>query len=100
MAHGLEEMTSQCEINVYIYPKGREIEIVVEDNGPGMSEERIQAIYRGEIHSKSSGIGLKNIIERIKLMFGEEYGVRIESTPGVGTKVKIIIPYSGGEGHV
>lgn len=100
MAHGLEEMTSQCEINIYMYPKGREIEIVVEDNGPGMSEERIQAIYRGEIHSKSSGIGLKNIIERIKLMFGEDYGVRIESTPGVGTKVKIIIPYDGGEGRV
>ncbi|GLI86289.1 sensor histidine kinase YesM [Rossellomorea marisflavi] len=100
IAHGLEEMTSQCDITIYMFPKAKDIEIVIEDNGPGMTEERIDAIYRGEIHSKSSGIGLKNIIERIKLMFGEEYGVRIESTPGVGTKVKIIIPYSGGEGHV
>ncbi|TDL34255.1 sensor histidine kinase [Jeotgalibacillus sp. S-D1] len=94
--HGLEEMLTECHISINIWPLGEEIEIVVEDNGPGIEERKMEGIYKGEIRSKSSGIGLKNINERIKLMFGEQYGITIESEVGKGTKVKILLPSIAG----
>ncbi len=94
--HGLEEMINECRIVVTITEKGEDIEIAVSDNGPGIKAENLQGIYRGEIRSKSSGIGLNNINERIKMMFGDEYGIDIESEFGTGTKVKILLPFVTG----
>ena len=94
--HGLEEMLTECHISINMWPQEEDIEIVVEDNGPGIEEGKMEGIYKGEIRSKSSGIGLNNINERIKLMFGEEYGITIESEVGKGTKVKILLPSMGG----
>ncbi|MCF6408434.1 sensor histidine kinase [Pseudalkalibacillus salsuginis] len=91
--HGLEEMITECRIIVDITTDEDDLLIVVEDNGPGIEENKLEGIYRGEIRSKSSGIGLNNINERIKMMFGEKYGIKIESKVGKGTKVKIRLPY-------
>ncbi|WLR48069.1 ATP-binding protein [Halobacillus litoralis] len=66
------------------------------DNGPGIDKSLLNDIYQGEIRSKSSGIGLNNINERIKMMFGEEYGITIESEVGRGTTVSIRLPYITG----
>ncbi|GGF24069.1 sensor histidine kinase YesM [Halobacillus andaensis] len=91
--HGLEEMIDECRISVDITEVGEDLEITVTDNGPGIEEDKLEGIYRGKIHSKSSGIGLSNINERIKMMFGDAYGITIDSTIGEGTKVRILLPF-------
>lgn len=62
----------------------------VEDNGLGMSEEQVEKMLKdtGHVPSKrGSGIGVKNVNERLLLYFGKEYGLTIESEPDEGTKV-------------
>jgi two-component system, sensor histidine kinase YesM len=64
---------------------------VVEDNGKGMTPEKNLKVMKSDENS----IGIKNIDKRVKLLFGEEYGLHIESQEGKGTKVCIMIPYDG-----
>jgi two-component system sensor histidine kinase YesM len=90
--YGLEYMTGVCEIEISAFKYGNTIELEVRDNGAGVSEEVIEKFKRGEVESKGTGIGLKNIEERIKLFFGEEYGLEIEKRSTRGTVVKIKIP--------
>lgn len=94
--HGLEEMAKPCHINISISVKHTFLEILVEDNGQGMSKTTIDAIFNNTVKKKSTGIGLFNISERIRLMFGPEYGLEIDSMPGKGTKIKIKLPFTGG----
>lgn len=60
----------------------------VADNGRGMSSDAVNAI----LYRESSSIGIKNTIARIRMTYGEEYGVVISSKPGFGTKVTITLP--------
>ncbi|UOQ43980.1 sensor histidine kinase [Halobacillus salinarum] len=90
--HGLEEMVTACKVDVELRQQEEDLLIMVSDNGPGIEEDKLEGIYRGEIKSKSSGIGLKNINERIKMMFGERYGLTIDSKFGQGTTVNLLIP--------
>ena len=65
----------------------------IRDNGVGMSEETLKSILSGQVKSeKGSGVGLRNVHERIQLYFGMEYGVSVESELEEGTVVKITIP--------
>ncbi len=91
--HALEEMVGTCKISVYILSKGENLTIKVRDNGSGIEKETIEQIYEGKVKSKGSGIGLYNINERIHLMFGQDYGVEIESEKGQGTTVTITLPF-------
>jgi two-component system, sensor histidine kinase YesM len=91
--HGLEESVDGCKIGVSTTLVDNDhLCVVVEDNGPGMDESTIESIFNGELKSKGTGIGLRNINERIQLMFGSSYGVVIKSEPGKGTKVIITLP--------
>jgi two-component system, sensor histidine kinase YesM len=91
--HGLEESIDGCKIGVSTTLVDNDhLCVVVEDNGPGMDENTIESIFNGEIKPKGTGIGLRNINERIQLMFGSSYGVVIKSDPGKGTKVIITLP--------
>ncbi|NIK28726.1 two-component system sensor histidine kinase YesM [Thalassobacillus devorans] len=90
--HGLEEMVGECSIHVSIMAHEDDIQITVQDNGPGIEESKLEGIYKGQIRSKSSGIGLSNINERIKLMFGQQYGLTIKSRVGEGTTIYILLP--------
>ncbi|WP_173917218.1 sensor histidine kinase [Halobacillus sp. Marseille-Q1614] len=92
--HGLEEMVSSCRIIVTISEAEDNLEIIVSDNGPGIEEDKLESIYRGLIKSKSSGIGINNINERIKMMYGEDYGITIKSEAGKGTEVVIKVPFT------
>ena len=67
----------------------------VEDNGLGMTEEQVESLFTDTAHvasKRGSGIGVRNVNERIKLYFGAEYGLSIESEPDEGTAVKIHLP--------
>lgn len=61
----------------------------VRDNGCGISEEKIQILIKEQIQSYG---GLANVQRRIKLIYGEEYGIKIKSYPGNGTTVEIKMP--------
>ncbi|WP_163101948.1 sensor histidine kinase [Peribacillus alkalitolerans] len=91
--HGLEESVDGCTISISThYLDNGNISIVIEDNGPGMDEGTIQSIFSGDLKSKRTGIGLCNINDRIKLMFGNIYGIEIKSEQDKGTKVIITLP--------
>ena len=71
--------------------------LTVEDNGIGMSEERLQGVTLGitnKSSTKNDFYGLYNVNERIQLKFGEEYGLRIQSRYGEGTLVEVYLPFS------
>lgn len=70
------------------------LHILVEDNGRGMEESELQALQislDGEEASDGS-IGLVNVNQRIRLFYGEAYGLRISSAPGKGTRIEILLP--------
>lgn len=70
--------------------------ITVFDNGIGMTREQIDSVLVEEEQpetEKTSGIGLRNVNERMKLLFGQEYAISIESDPGYFTQVTIQLPY-------
>ncbi|MBS4208339.1 histidine kinase [Bacillus sp. FJAT-50079] len=91
--YGLEQMMEPCHIQI-TSEKGKDhFKLIVEDNGPGMDATYLRKVRKGEVKTKGQGIGLQNIDERIKLSFGEEYGVQIESEQGKGTRVIVSLPY-------
>ena len=77
--------------------------VSITDEGMGMEESTLNRLKRqiaGEEPPRSgsgNGIGLKNVHDRIRLSFGEEYGLRVESKPGIGTTVMVVFPYRGTE---
>lgn len=70
------------------YASGDNIEFTIEDNGPGIKEDLIKNL----LTQNSKGYGLKNVHDRIRTYFGEQYGIRINSEPGKGTSVVISMP--------
>lgn len=74
--------------------KDDDILITIEDNGMGMREEVLENILtdNSKVPKHGSGVGVINVHSRIRLMFGEEYGLSIESEPDEGTRVTIRIP--------
>ncbi|BDG36140.1 cache domain-containing sensor histidine kinase [Saccharococcus caldoxylosilyticus] len=98
--YALEPRIEPCKIRIYsILDKG-DIKLVVEDDGPGMNPKIIEQIKEGKTKTRGKGIGLANIDERIKLSYGEKYGVHIESDPLKGTKVIVTLPYDREGFHV
>ncbi|MBD0379018.1 cache domain-containing sensor histidine kinase [Paenibacillus sedimenti] len=90
--YAVEVMLEPCTIRI----TGREtedaVELFVEDNGPGIDQTYLEQIMKGERQTKGTGIGLKNIDERIKLSFGDGYGIQVENRESGGTCVTIRIP--------
>jgi two-component system sensor histidine kinase YesM len=90
--HGLENMLDVCKIKITAQDDSGVLVLTVMDNGPGMEAGFLDKLRKHEVEPKSMGIGLKNINERLKLLFGEPYGLEYESKPGDGTKVFITLP--------
>lgn len=92
--HGLDRMVDEGSIVVSVKEAADcadDIIITVSDNGVGMTEEQCAKILLKE-KSDSSGIGVKNVNDRLKIYFGEKYGIKIESELDVGTTVRVRIP--------
>ena len=92
--HGVEFMGGDGEILVKAYIKENDLYIDVIDNGLGMLQEVCDTLLTNgsKIERKSSGIGLKNVHERIQLYFGKDYGLKIYSEPDEGTTISIHMP--------
>ena len=93
--HGMEFMDGDGLITIKAWREDNELYLSVADNGLGMTEDKVNLILAGRSNSgngRGSGIGVKNVNERIKLYFGEGYGLKIDSEPDVGTTITIHLP--------
>ena len=93
--HGMEFMDGDGEITLKVWKEEEDLYFSVRDNGLGMTAEQVESLFSDSIHvtsKKGSGIGVKNVNERIKLYFGEEYGLMIHSEPDEGTEITIHLP--------
>lgn len=88
--HGMKE-DGILHIAVRVYQKERFLMMEVADDGMGMSEEKLRQL-RSEIRDSQEGFGLINVGIRIKLHYGETYGIQIESMEGHGAKVTVCLP--------
>lgn len=66
--------------------------ITVEDNGAGMDEATLERLRRTLSGEEEGGFGLRNVNQRIRLYYGNQYGVTLESTVGKGTRVTLTLP--------
>ena len=98
--HGLERKSENGLVSIRVEIIDQEVHIDISDNGVGMQEEILSKL-NGELNrvsagaiveNKKGGIALKNVCRRIKLLFGEQYGIHVSSIIGIGTKVEVTLP--------
>ncbi len=111
VVHGCEKRKEKTFIRIYNTVEDGLLIFYVEDNADGMNEETLEKL-RNKVYSlgngkepesvdpsvKGSGIGLVNVNRRIKIKFGDQYGLLIDSAQGAGTCVKIILPQQASQG--
>lgn len=98
--HGLEPLDRRGILKVYTCEEDNILKLVIEDNGNGMTEAELQRLLdslddRGPREPSKGGIGLQNLHRRLQHMFGDSYGLQIQSYPGTGTRVSILLPPAG-----
>ena len=89
--YGLETSNGVCRIGIRSEERGGRLAIQIGDNGPGMEQDLVQRILAGQVEARGSGIGIKNIHERLKQFYGDELSLDIDSTPGRGTTITITV---------
>lgn len=90
--HGARKTKEMVTINISCELKEDEVHIVVEDNAVGIGEENLSIIKSHLASSSLDKAGIYNVNGRIRLHFGENYGLDIDSEQGKGTKVTIVLP--------
>ena len=65
--------------------------VTIKDDGVGIPKDQLQRIFEYG-YGSNNGVGLSNVHERLKSLFGEEYGLHIESTEGEGTTMNFRVP--------
>ncbi|WP_411080166.1 sensor histidine kinase [Streptomyces sp. cmx-18-6] len=78
-------------ITISALDAGSEAEVVIEDDGAGMDPERLRRILRGEV-TASTGIGLLNVDERLRQVYGDGYGLVVETGIGAGMRITLRLP--------
>lgn len=100
VAYGIESKTGEGTITLSAVRENGLVIIHVKDTGPGMSAEKLESIRFGIYGSMGSGssyrIGLRNVNERIRMFFGEAFGLEIYSLLGEGTDVRLTLPWGVG----
>lgn len=91
----VEPLDGDGEISIKGYREGKDIYIKVTDNGLGMTPETVANVLKenNRVRKRGSGVGLINVHNRIRLQFGDEYGLVIESELDEGTTVTIHLPF-------
>lgn len=90
------------KLSISVYTNGQDLILEVRDNGTGMSEERLAQVKSIMNHhdNTSEHIGLYNVHRRLVLLYGESYGIQIDSTQGKGACVRLTIPHVKGDDDV
>lgn len=102
--HGIKNKRGKGIIAIEGYPDDNFVMLTVSDNGIGIPGERLallreqieHPIQSEEVDTALSGFGLQNVHQRLQLYFGKEYGIRLDSTEGIGTRVTVYIPKNRG----
>lgn len=92
--HGIDRLVDEGEIKITVKQAEddeNDILMTVADNGVGMTEEQCRKILSKE-RSDSSGIGVKNVNDRLRIYFGEKYGLTIKSELDCGTEITVRLP--------
>ena len=88
--HGLYPKKNGGVIIITTHSQDDSVIISINDNGVGMEKDLIKKVLSYE--TNRSSIGLSNVDSRLKNLYGQEYGLRIESTVGLGTTVRVVMP--------
>lgn len=88
--HGLEESTGVGHVTLVAQDAGAEAVISVEDDGVGTDPELMRRVLSGD--SDADSVGLGNVDARLRQVFGDDYGLVVETAPGAGTKVTFRVP--------
>ena len=98
--HGLESSEDGGNLTVHVSRDMGVIVVTIEDDGVGMDYYQLgklrYAINSGDAAEKGH-IGVSNVNQRLKLQYGEQFGVTVDSTLGKGTKITIMMPFVFGE---
>ncbi|WP_332643391.1 sensor histidine kinase [Aeromicrobium sp.] len=88
--HGLERKAGDGTITVVALDSGTECLITIEDDGVGVDPDIVRDALVGR--TTSASVGLANVDERLRTVYGNDYGIVVETAPGHGTKVILRIP--------
>lgn len=89
--HAAEEMIDTCVIRISAHAGEGCVDVVVEDNGPGMDEDILNKLESGEVKPEGLGIGMRNIHRRVQYAFTERYGLRVKCENG-HTRIIVHLP--------
>lgn len=107
VVHGLQDVLVGARITIKLEKTGEQMLITISDNGCGMDGDQLTAISSrihggdispaGEVGTAHTGIALENVNKRLKLFFGEQYGINVYSCKDIGTDVELFIPIRSSE---
>ncbi|WP_312107141.1 histidine kinase [Lachnoclostridium sp.] len=100
LVHGLRPRKKKGKLSIKVSNDSNDIIFVIEDNGTGMTQEKVLEVLTNAYESSLSGYGLKNVADRIKLYFGTQYGLGIDTQVDIGTRVTVTIPILSKEEHI
>lgn len=102
VVHGLQPKRADNRIVITIEQLEGRVRIQAEDNGIGIEPERLESIREAmdSLEETGESFGLRSVHERLKLLYGTDYGLVIESTPGEGTIVTLEFPDIEEAAHV
>jgi two-component system, LytTR family, sensor kinase len=87
--HGIEGAGREGHVSLIVQDNDTEALITVEDDGIGMDPERVRDQLAGRM---SEGVGLRNVDERFRRVFGPDFGLRVETQVGLGTRIVLRVP--------
>lgn len=99
LKYGLRSQEEESEVRVHAYAREGKLFITIRDRGKGLSPEQIEKLESGETSASthSSGIGMANVRQRLKLIYGDESSITFRNRQGGGVKVAIEIPFAYSE---
>ena len=93
--HGIKNRRGRGLITITGEESGEDLLLFVKDNGAGMTADQLATLQSGNFEEHHSGLGLKNVHQRIRLYCGSPYGLSFSSVPGEGTTVTVRLPRQG-----
>ena len=98
LKYGLRSQEEDSEIRVHAYTQEGKLLITIRDNGKGLTQEQMEKLEKGETaESSSSGIGMANVRQRLKLIYGDKSSISFRNRTASGVKVTIEIPFTYSE---
>ncbi len=98
--HGIKYKEGKGLLRIQGFREGDHMILRVQDDGKGMDSETLAHIFEKHTRdTRSNGVGLNNVNERIQIYYGDDYGISFESSPGKGTEATITLPFGKEEGR-